>query len=287
MPVPLIESAGDLLARYEVLFCDVWGVVHDGVRAYPGANDALPRFRAGGGRVVLVSNAPLPSERVAALLDEKGVAREAWDAIVCSGDLALQHCAREGIGRVHHVGPPRDLPLFAGGALERAALDDAEALLVTGLVDDVNETAEDYRPMLERALARGLALVCANPDLVVEVGGKSYLCAGAIAALYETMGGPVVWAGKPRPMAYDAAFAAAERLAGRPVPRGRVLAVGDALRTDLAGAAAAGVDALFIAGGIHREAVTVDGRVDAARLDALLAAPEAATTVAAAAGLMW
>jgi HAD superfamily hydrolase (TIGR01459 family) len=141
--------------------------------------------------------------------------------------------------------------------------------------------------MLERALARRLALVCANPDLVVEVGGKSYPCAGAIAALYETMGGPVVWAGKPRPMAYDAAFAAAERLAGRPVPRERVLAVGDALRTDLAGAAAAGVDALFIAGGIHREAVTVDGRVDVARLDALLAAPEAATTVAAAAGLMW
>jgi HAD superfamily hydrolase (TIGR01459 family) len=284
--LPVIERAGDLLSRYAVLFCDVWGVVHDGVRAYPGANAALPRFRERGGTVVLVSNAPLPADKVEEVLAEKGVRRDAWDAIVSSGDLARARLLATGATRVHHIGPKRDLALFLGAGAARVPLDQAESLVVTGLVRDDLETAEDYRPTLAAAQARGLELLCANPDLLVEVGPRTYPCAGALAALYEAMGGRVYWAGKPHRVAYEAAFAVAERLRGVPVARSQVLAIGDAVRTDLAGAAGAGVDALFVTGGIHREAVTVGGFVDAGALQALLG-PETRTTVAATPALVW
>lgn len=286
MTFPVIERAGDLLARYDVIFCDIWGVVHDGVTAYPGANEALPRFRAQGGTVVLVSNAPLPGDRVATLLDQRKVDRAAWDAIVSSGDLTRARLAETGAKRVHHVGPDRDLPLFEGTGVERVALEDAQALVVTGLVDDRRETADEYRPLLERALARRLPLVCANPDLVVEVGDAVLPCAGAIATLYEAAGGEVYWAGKPYAAAYRTAFATAARLRGAEVPPERVIAIGDAVRTDLAGAADAGVAALFVTGGIHREALTVDGRIDLDRLAALFG-HATRTTVAAIPRLAW
>lgn len=286
MAVRILDRAGDLLSAYDVLFCDVWGVLHNGVTAYPGANDALPRFRETGGSVVLVSNAPVPRERVARLLDLRGVRREAWDAIVSSGDLTRARLRDMGLARVHHVGPAKDSYLFDGLDIARVGLDEAEALVVSGLEDEVNETGETYRPLLQRALDRGLELVCANPDLVVEVGGVAHPCAGAIAAVYESMGGAVHWAGKPFPPAYDAALAEAARLRGGPVPRDKVLAIGDAVRTDLAGAARAGIAALFVADGIHREHVTRHGRIDEALLAHALgeAAP---TTVAAMPVLRW
>lgn len=283
--LPILDRARDLLAGYEILFCDVWGVLHDGVRAYPGANDALPRFRAGGGIVLLLSNAPLPADSVARVLDEKGVRREAYDAIVSSGDMARVRLAEAGTTRVHHIGPKRDLPLFIGTDLARVSLDEAEALVVTGLERDTSETAEDYRARLMQARERDLELLCANPDLHVEVGGRTLPCAGVLGVLYESLGGSVYWAGKPFAVAYDAAFARVRSLRG-PIDRSRVLAIGDAVRTDLAGAAGAGIDALFVTGGIHREAVTVGGFVDRDRLAALLG-PETRTTRAAMPALVW
>lgn len=286
MPIPLLRNAGDLLSRYDVIFCDIWGVVHDGVAAHVAANFALTRFRERGGTVILVSNAPIPGGTVAELLDRKAVNRRAWDAIVSSGDLCRAKWRTDGLVAVHHIGPERDEPLFAGETIRRVPLERAQALVVTGLIDDVNETAESYADVLERALRRQLPLICANPDLVVEVGGVTYPCAGAVAALYERMGGEVYWAGKPHRVAYERAFAEAARLRGVEAPRQRVLAIGDAVRTDLAGAAGVGIDALFVTSGIHREALTIDGVVDQAALDAL-ASHETRTTVAAIDALRW
>ena len=285
---PVFEHARTLLARYDVLFSDVWGVVHDGVTAYPQATDALERFRAKGGTVILVSNAPVPNARVAEMLAEKQVPRGAWDCIVSSGDIALSHIDAQGYERLHWIGPvERDAALFRSLHWPSALLDEADAILCSGLDDDLAETAESYRARLNTALARRLPFVCANPDLVVDVGGRHYLCAGAIADLYESLGGEVFWAGKPHANAYRAAHEAAERICGRPIDHHRILVVGDALRTDLEGARNFGVDALFIAGGIHRPDTMTETRIDAARLAQLFALPGAAPAVGAMSFLRW
>ncbi len=271
-PPGIITRARDLLSRYDVLYCDVWGVMHDGHSAFPEANDALRRFREGGGTVILVSNAPVPAFRVERMLDMRAVDRAAWDAIVSSGAIALQHLADARWERVYYIGPrDRDAAFFQSSKAKAATLDDAEAVVCTGLEDDLNETAEDYRPVLERARERGLPFVCANPDLVVDVGGRHYVCAGALADLYEHMGGEVFWCGKPHASAYDTAKAEARRIRDADVTPDRVLAIGDALRTDLAGAANAGHDALFVASGIHRADVIENGEIHPERLAALFA----------------
>ena len=266
----VVESCATLLEAYDVLLCDVWGVIHDGQKAFPEANEALSAFRARGGTVVLVSNAPTPSSNVARVLDDKGVVRDAWDTIVSSGDLALSHVRTEGWQRLHHIGPARpDRAFFEALPGATVEIAEAEALACTGLVDDRRETAEHYRTLLEAARERSLPLVCANPDLVVHVGSDLLPCAGAIGALYEAMGGDVFWAGKPFPIAYDTALAEAARLRDQSIDRTRVLAVGDSIRTDLAAAVGAGVDALFIVAGIHRDDCLQDGCIDPVRLSAL------------------
>lgn len=274
MTVPIIDRAGPLLTRYRVLLCDVWGVLHDGMTAYPGANDALPRYRAAGGVVVLVSNAPRPGFSVAELLAEKAVRRDTWDAIVTSGDIALGHIAEAGYKRLYRIGPERrDKAFFEGLPGPHAPIEDADAIVCTALNRDRQEKPEDYLPVLEAARARGLPLICANPDLAVHVGDDLLPCAGAIAALYEGLGGSVYWAGKPKPSAYRTALSRAAELVGASVERSAVLAIGDAVRTDLAAAAGAGVDSLLIAGGLHRDELVVGGAIDPGRLAALLAPP--------------
>ena len=284
---PILAHAGELLARYDVLYCDVWGVLHDGHRAFAEACDALLRFRAGGGAVILVSNAPVPKERVAAMLDLREVPRAAWDDIVASGEIALRHIAEKGYARLYGIGPTdRDAATFAQLTAKLVPLEDAEAILCTGLNDDRTETADDYRDILVRARALSLPLVCANPDLVVDVGGRQYICAGAIADLYERMDGSVFWAGKPHANAYEAAYAAALAVHGRPLRHDRILAIGNSLRTDLKGAEAAGIDALFIASGIHRDETMGAGEISADRL-ALLFSPPAPPALAVMSKLVW
>lgn len=269
---PIIEHAAKLLEDYDVLFCDVWGVVHNGQRAYDAAGEALTKFRARGGTVVLVSNAPVPQDRVAAMLDSRGVRRSAWDAIVSSGDIARSHIAEKDYERVYCVGPrDRDAALFTRLPARSVPLDEAEAIVCSGLEDDANETPEQYLPLLSAALPLKLPFVCANPDLVVEVGDRLYPCAGSIAILYEEMGGEVFWAGKPHASAYGTARKTAEQLRGAKIPSDRILAIGDAVRTDIAAAAGAGVDALFIAGGIHRADVMDGDAIDPGKLAALFA----------------
>jgi HAD superfamily hydrolase (TIGR01459 family) len=221
------------------------------------------------------------------MLDARGVPRAAWDDIVASGEIALRHIAEKGYTRLFCIGPAdRDAATFERLSARPTPLEEAEAILCTGLNDDTTETPEDYRDILQRARARRLPFVCANPDLVVDVGGRQYICAGAIADLYERMDGEVFWAGKPHTNAYDAAQAAAEAVRGASVDRRRILAIGDSLRTDLKGAEAAGVDAIFIASGIHRDETMGSGELSPEKL-AILFAPPAPRALAVLGKLRW
>jgi HAD superfamily hydrolase (TIGR01459 family) len=283
MTPPIIANAGPLLSRYDAIFCDVWGVVHDGRRAYAQAGEALARFRSAGGTVILVSNAPIPASGVERVLEKTGVRRDAWDAIVSSGDIALAHIAEKGYRRMHWVGPSeRDYALYVRLPGPDVPLAEAEAIVCTGLRNDRSETVEDYRALIEQGVALQLPFVCANPDLVVDVGNLRLTCAGSIAAEYERLGGQVFWAGKPHPAAYRTALQRAAELRGKPPDLNRILAIGDAVRTDLAAAQGLGVDGLFIAQGIHNEVLRQDGEIDPAKLAALLAPPGTPSALAAA-----
>jgi HAD superfamily hydrolase (TIGR01459 family) len=249
----LVEGLQPLSDRYDLVLCDIWGVLHNGLKAYEAAGEALTRFRNGGGRVVLVSNAPRPGTSVGAQLDGFGVPRSAYDSIVTSGDLtrlAIEKRLRE---VVHHIGPPRDLPMFEGLDIRFGPIEEADYAVCSGLEDDEVESAADYRPRLDDMLRRDLLMICANPDLLVERGDRIVPCAGAIALMYEEIGGRVYYAGKPHRPIYERALAEAADLAGREIAKARVLAIGDAIRTDIAGAAAFGIDSLLIARGIHAE----------------------------------
>lgn len=273
-PVPqILESAGQVLGNYDVIFSDVWGVIHDGFKAFRGACDALEGFRRAGGTVILVSNAPVPAHRVAEMLDQRRVPREAWDHIVSSGEIALSHLSEKAYESAHLIGPrDRDHAFFAKVRTKSVSLDEADAIVCTGLEDDARETVADYEARLERGVARGLPFVCVNPDLVVDVGGKLYLCAGALADRYQRLGGEVYWAGKPYAAAYEMAHRLAEEVREAAVSRGKILVIGDALRTDVKGAEDYGVDAMFIAAGIHRDEVMRDGRLAPEHLSTLFSA---------------
>jgi HAD superfamily hydrolase (TIGR01459 family) len=285
---PIIAAAGPLLARYDVVFCDVWGVMHNGRRAYPEAGAALARLRAQGGTVILVSNAPIPASGVERVLEKTGVRRDAWDAIVSSGDIALSHIAERGYRRMHWVGPSeRDYAFYVRLNQPSVALAEADAIVCTGLRDDRNETVANYRALIEEGVARALPFVCANPDLIVDVGGVQLPCAGSIAAEYERLGGQVFWAGKPHRAAYATALALAGELRGAAIALGRILAIGDAVRTDLAAAQGLGVDGLFIAAGIHKNELVTGNTIDGTRLARLFAAPDSPPAIAAIIELVW
>lgn len=248
----IVSGLHSMAPRYDLILSDIWGVLHNGIEAHAAASEALTRYRDGGGRVVLVSNAPRPSRVILKHLDSLGVPRRAYDRIVTSGDLSRAAVAERSAGVVHHIGPERDVLLFKGLDVRFGPLETADYVVCTGLFDDETETAEDYLPILERMLPRGLLMVCANPDLVVERGERLIPCAGAIALLYEDRGGPVLYTGKPHRPIYDAALAlGAEANGGEAPPRSRVLAIGDAIRTDIVGAARAELASLLVAGGIH------------------------------------
>ena len=277
----------ELLSRYSVIYCDVWGVLHDGYKAFAAANDALLRFRKNGGTVILVSTHRYPSIGLPLCSIRDGSHGDAWDAIVSSGAIALKHVTDKGYEAVRYIGPrERDAAFFEKSTARPVPLREAEAVVCTGLEDDQTETAETYRPLLERSLERELPFVCANPDLVVDVGGRHYVCAGAVADLYEQMGGSVFWAGKPHASAYDAARAKAERARNANITPKDILAIGDALRTDIRGAADAGLDALFVASGIHRNDVMLDTKIDPERL-AKLFRPGEPHALAAIPALKW
>ena len=250
-PIPILPSIQPLVPMADGWLSDVWGVIHNGRTAFPAATDACRRFRDAGGSVVLVTNAPRPEAAVAEMLDRLGVPRTAWDAIVTSGDVTRE-LITPWIGRsVFHLGPERDLGIFAGLDMTLAAAQDAEAVVCSGLFDDDTETPETYRSMLEDFRARDLPMICANPDIVVERGERLVYCAGGIAQLYEQLGGRVVYAGKPHAPIYARAFDIFAKVRGQPVPKDRILAIGDGLKTDIKGARDAGLRSVFIASALH------------------------------------
>lgn len=269
----IISSLADISAPYDAVLCDVWGCLHNGVRLLPGAVSALQAFRAQGGAVVLLTNAPRPETAVQAQLDRMGAPGDAWDAVASSGGAARAAVRRGEWGRkVHHIGAPvRDESFFDGAALERVPLDEAETIVCTGLVDDRTETPADYEDLLTEGALRRLRFLCANPDLVVDVGEERRYCAGALAAVYREKGGEVVEYGKPEAQIYDYARSIIADVAGREVADNRILCIGDGVKTDVKGAIGEDLDCLFITAGLAAAEVNgPDGTPDPALLDAYL-----------------
>ncbi|WP_417489246.1 TIGR01459 family HAD-type hydrolase [Maricaulis sp.] len=248
--LPRPATLSQLRDRYDVLYCDVWGVIRDGRRLLPAAVDALVRFRQSGGYVCLVSNSPQRARGLAAMLDQMGLSGGSVDAIVTSGDAIHAELAARTPGRALRIGPEDDAGLYEGLAIEFTGIAQADFISCTGPDDYWNGKPEDYRAVLEAALERDLDLVCANPDIVVQSGDRLIYCAGAIARLYTQMGGRSIVAGKPHRPIYQLARSKAEA-SGRVFDPRRVLAIGDGPETDIAGAVRVGIDALFVADGIH------------------------------------
>jgi HAD superfamily hydrolase (TIGR01459 family) len=290
MSLRILGGVGEIVADYDALILDLWGVVHDGSDPYPGVLDALERLKASGKPVALLSNAPRRIAPIAQRLAEIGVPATLYRAIHSSGEDVWQNLKRgddpfyAALGkRVYLIGPERDAGIIDGLPVERVgAVEDADFVLNTGPWG-WDESTETYEDVLQKARARGLPMVCANADLVVMHRGRRVICAGALALRYEALGGRVRWHGKPYPEVYDACLT----LLGIG-DRRRVLAVGDSLRTDIAGAERAGIDSIWIVGGIHAEELGLEeGQLpDRARVAAALAAANAAP-LAVAAGFRW
>jgi HAD superfamily hydrolase (TIGR01459 family) len=272
----LLAGLREIAPEYDNFILDLWGVLHDGAKPFPGVLDALARLKSAGKHLAILSNAPRRAYLVASRLTEIGIPPELYDDVHSSGEEAWQHLKRRddafyaALGRrCYHLGPARDENMLDGIDIERVTdVAAAEFILNTGPALGWEETVADYEPLMQTARARDVAMVCANPDLVVIHEGRPAICAGALAGRYEALGGRVRWHGKPYPSVYDTCFA---RLGI--ADRGRILAVGDSLRTDIAGAAAAGIDSVLVTGGIHGEELgAAPGQLpDPTRLEAALA----------------
>ncbi|MHA7887868.1 TIGR01459 family HAD-type hydrolase [Roseicyclus sp.] len=268
----IIDTLAEISDHYDAVFCDLWGCVHDGLRAFPAAVEALRAFKAEGGTVVLVTNAPRPRASVARQLDRLGVPADCWDVIATSGDSARAAMFEGVIGtRVWHIGEPHDAPFFEPLELlsdpveiEKVDLAEAEGIVCTGPFDPHADPSV-MRPQFLLAKTKGLKLLCANPDIVVDRGESREWCAGALAELYTEMGGESLYFGKPHPPIYDLARRRLEQI-GRRVADDRILAIGDGIRTDVLGGMGENIDTLFITGGLAREETGTVDQPDPARL---------------------
>lgn len=264
-----ISGLSSIAADYPAVLCDVWGVLHNGQSVYRQAEEALMKFRAQGGHVVLLTNSPRPNQGVLAQLDGLGVDRAAFDDIVTSGDVTRTLIAKAQ-GPVFHLGPERDLPLFDG--LGKALTDEANcsAVVCTGLFEDEVETPEDYRGRLQSLVDRGVPLICANPDLVVERGDRLIYCAGSLAQLYRELGGKTLVAGKPHAPIYKLAMERLANIDGGATEQKDVICIGDGMPTDVAGASSNGFDLLYISAGIHSSEYGSPDNPDEAALNGFL-----------------
>jgi HAD superfamily hydrolase (TIGR01459 family) len=268
-----VERLRDLVDGVEVVLSDIWGVVHNGLEAFPEACEALHTYRRRGGTVILITNAPRPADSVQRQLRKLGVADETYDAIVSSGDLTRHFVADHPGKKIFWLGPERDNSIYRGLEAVIGPLEQADYVICTGLFDDETESAEDYRAMMLQARERKLPMICANPDIVVERGDRLIYCAGAIAELYRELGGEVIFYGKPHRPIYERAMALAAEQSGHAVDRSKVLAIGDSVRTDLAGAHGFGIDCLFVTRGIHSEEFEGIDQLDPASVKELFGHP--------------
>jgi HAD superfamily hydrolase (TIGR01459 family) len=273
-----VERLSDLVDGVEVILSDIWGVVHNGLEAFPVACEALHTFRQRGGTVILITNAPRPADSVQRQLRKLGVADDTYDAIVSSGDLTRLFVAEHPGKKMFWLGPERDNSIYRGLDPVISPLEEADYIVCTGLFDDETESAEDYRAMMLQARERKLPLICANPDIVVERGDRLIYCAGAIAELYRELGGEVIFYGKPHRPIYERAMMLAAQHRGHAAPLDRVLAIGDSVRTDLTGALDFGIDCLFVTRGIHSEEFEGFDHLDPASVKELFGHPPRALT---------
>jgi HAD superfamily hydrolase (TIGR01459 family) len=236
---------------YDALFCDIWGVLHNGVVAFEPTIDALMRFRHEGGSVILLSNAPRSGTIVREYLERLHVPQEAFDAIVTSGDVTAEEVIRRKNEPVYYLGPSKDHGLLSEFSITPSPLHEATYVLCSGLRDDTTETPQHYKGTLESMLARNLPMVCANPDRIVRRGTTLVYCAGALAEAYSDLGGQVIYAGKPYPPIYNLGFHVLTDLRETSVPRARILVIGDSVETDIRGASRMNLDSVFVYSGIH------------------------------------
>lgn len=254
----VIERLSEIADRYEALFCDVWGCVHNGIRPFEEAVRALAEFSNDGGTVVLLTNAPRPWRHVEQQFAALGVRRDSWDLIVTSGDAAKTALFERSAGqRVFHIGPDRDSAFFEpenvtqrAAGVERVTIGEAEGIVCTGLNDDNTESPEDYRGLLSAAAAKDLPFLCVNPDIVVDRGAHRVYCAGAIAQLYEQLGGRVLIFGKPQPDIYRLARSRLAEVRPESVSDQQILCIGDGVATDIKGAERERLPCLFVTGGL-------------------------------------
>jgi HAD superfamily hydrolase (TIGR01459 family) len=268
-----VEQLRDLVDGVEVILSDIWGVVHNGLEAFPEACAALHAYRQQGGTVILITNAPRPADSVQRQLRKFGVADDVYDAIVSSGDLTRDFVANHPGKKIFWIGMERHNAVSRGLDPVIAPLEQADYIICTGLFDDETESPEDYRDMMLQARERKLPLICANPDIVVERGDRLIYCAGAIAELYRELGGEVIFYGKPHRPIYERAMELATERRGRPAPLNRVLAIGDSVRTDLTGALGFGIDCLFVTRGIHSKEFEGIDQLDPASVKELFGHP--------------
>ncbi len=253
--IPVLTSISSLAGSSDLWFVDIWGVIHNGVRPFASSVAACEAFRKQGGTALLVTNSPRPRESVGRQLDGIGVSRDAYDGIVSSGDVSRSLIEAWAGRPILHIGPSRDLPIFEGlQAKPGAVAEDADVAVCTGLYDDETETPDNYSSLLAKLKARDIPMICANPDLKVERGGRIIYCAGAIAAAYAALGGTVSYAGKPYLPIYELALKTGAGLRGAPISKERVLAIGDGVATDIAGAAGFSIRSVFIASGVYVQA---------------------------------
>ena len=258
--IEIVNSVAGVAAGTKGWFVDIWGVMHNGVAPFQSAVAACQMFRRSGGFVVLVSNAPRPNPGIRTQLDRIGVPHSAYDAIVSSGDTSRALISALGATPIYHLGPDRDLTLYDGLSVTLVGANAAQAIVCTGLFDDETQTPQDYAAELSNCAARGVEMICANPDLAVDRGGRIIPCAGEVAAHYEQLGGRVSYAGKPYLPIYETAFGLIDRLAGHPIGKANIIAIGDGIKTDIAGAAHAGIASIYIASSIHLGASTLDAQ---------------------------
>ncbi|WP_140984526.1 TIGR01459 family HAD-type hydrolase [Asticcacaulis tiandongensis] len=273
MSSTLLNGLSEISSDYEAVFCDIWGVIHNGKQHFPAAYEALRRFKAERGPVVLISNSPRPREGLEKQLNDLGVFDDAYSAIVSSGDATRQFLRDYApTGSAWVVGPDRDKALYDGLDIDLSGTPETAAFIsCTGLYDDETDQLSDYQAAFKIAAARKLPFVCANPDRIVQRGDQIILCAGSLADLYMSLGGEAIMAGKPYAPIYDLCYQALEKTTGKPADKSRILAIGDGLPTDVLGANGQGLDLVFVAAGIHATEATNDlGELDARLLAKVL-----------------
>lgn len=274
----IIDNLEQVSDQYDAVFCDLWGCLHNGIRPFADAVTALEKFRDAGGIVLLLTNSPRPSHSVYDQLDDIGVPRGLYHGIVASGDAARAAMSSGSYGtQVYHIGPARDEGFFQGVSTEdfyqgtdvtRVPLNQAQGLICTGLFDDESETPDDYTELFEQANKRGLKMLCANPDIVVDRGDRRIYCAGALAAAYSDIGGEAHYFGKPHAPIYELARNRLTDIAGRVIADKKILCIGDGIRTDIQGAVSEDIDSLFITGGLAASDTMVGTEINVAKLTA-------------------